>query len=155
MQGESMNESSIRMTQGDNPPSTSEIAQWIGKGAYQYWARVTQLIEQHYPGVFVPEWLFGGKKHGWSLRYKKNRPFCTLVPEKNRFAVLIIFGEAERAKVEDIRDRLSAQSRKEYDNATIYHDGKWVLLKIDTDTAVKDVERLLAVKRRPKNDDGA
>ena len=150
-----MNESSSRMTQRDNPPSASQIAQWIGKVPYEYWKHVTQLIEQNYPGVFVPEWLFGGKKHGWSLRYKKSKSFCTLIPEKNRFAMLIVFGAEERAKVEGIRDKLSAKTQKEYDNATTHHDGKWVLLTVESETLVKDVERLLAVKRRPKNAKGS
>jgi hypothetical protein len=150
-----MNESNSRMTQRDNPPSTSEIEQWIGREPYEYWKHVTQLIEQNYPKVFTPEWLFGGQKHGWSLRYKKNKSFCTLIPEKNRFAMLIVFGAEERAKVEAIRDRLSEQTQKEYDNATTYHDGKWVHLTVDNDTVVNDVKRLLAVKRRPKNSNEA
>ena len=48
-----------------------------------------------------------------------------------------------------IRDELSAQTRKDYDEATTYHDGKWLLLTVDGDKMVDDVERLLAVKRRP------
>jgi len=150
-----MNESNRRMTQRDNPPSVSQIAKWIGKVPYKYWKHLTQLIEQNYPGVFVPEWLFGGKKHGWSLRYKKGKSFCTLIPVKNRFALLIVFGAEERAKVEGIRDKLSAQTQKEYDNATTQHDGKWVLLTVESETLVKDAERLLAVKRRPNIDQGS
>lgn len=145
-----MNESNSRITQRDNPPSAAEIEQWIGREASEYWKKVTELIELRYPKVFEPEWLFGGQKHGWSLRYKKNKSFCTLIPEKNRFALLIVFGAEERKKVEEIRDNLSTQTQEEYDNATTYHDGKWVLLSVDNDTVVKDVEQFLAVKRKAK-----
>jgi hypothetical protein len=155
MQEEEMHESNNRITQRDNPPSDSEIAEWIGKKAHKYWKHVTQLIDRNYPNVFTPEWLFGGKKHGWSLRYKKNRSFCTLIPEKNRFVMLIVFGKEERVKVEAMRDRLLQHTQKEYDEAITYHDGKWVLLAIDTDKVLDDTMRLLAVKRRPKNDNGA
>ncbi|MGE5894108.1 MAG: DUF3788 domain-containing protein [bacterium] len=150
-----MNESNSRMIQQDNPPSDPEIAGWIGKEAYKYWKHVTHLIERNYPGVFAPEWLFGGKKHGWSLRYKKNKSFCTLIPEKNRFAVLIVFGAEERAKAEAIRDSLSTHTRKEYDEATTYRDGKWVLCMINNDKVVEDVRKLLAIKRKPKNSNAA
>jgi len=122
----------------------------MGKDACTYWKKVTQLIEKFYPNVFTPEWLFGGKKHGWSLRYKKSKSFCTLIPEKNQFLLQIVFGEKERENVEAIKKGLSQKTRKEYDKATIYHDGKWLLLKIDTEKMVDDVIRLLAVKRRPK-----
>ena len=139
------------MTASEKPPTPSQVADWIGRDAYGFWKRVTQLIEQNYPGVFSPQWLFGGKKHGWSLRYKKGKSFCTLIPEKNRFVIQIVFGAEERAKVETIRDKLSSRTQKEYDKATTYHDGKWLLLSVDTGRVVDDVERLLAVKRKPKN----
>ena len=146
-----MNEPDIRMTQSDNPPNDSEIGEWVGKEAHKYWNRVTQLIEQSYPNVFTPEWLFSGKKHGWSLRYKKSKSFCTLVPEKKRFAMLIVFGAEERAKVEAMKDSLSPRTRKEYDKAKTYHDGKWLFLTVDTDKVVEDVRKFLTIKRRPKN----
>ena len=150
-----MNEPNSRITQRDKPPSEPEIAEWIGKEAYKYWKHVTYLIELNYPNVFVPEWLFGGKKHGWSLRYKKSKSFCTLIPEKNRFALLIVFGAEDRAKAEVIRDSLSTYTQKEYDKATTYHDGKWVLLTINSDKVVEDVLKLLAIKRKPKKGNGA
>jgi hypothetical protein len=34
-------------------------------------------IKVAYPGVFTPDWVHGGQKHGWSLRYKKSKAFCT------------------------------------------------------------------------------
>jgi len=145
-----MNESGERMTCSDKPPDNSEIAGWIGIEAYEYWKKVTELIDRYYSDIFTPEWLFGGKKHGWSLRYKKSRSFCTFIPEKNRFALLIVFGREERGKVEAIRDELSAETLKEYDDAETYHDGKWVLLSVDTDTVLKDVMCLLSIKRKPK-----
>jgi len=147
-----MDEASIRITQREHQPSDSEIREWIGKERYKHWRHVKQLIEQAYPNVFAPEWLFGGKKHGWSLRYKKSKSFCTLVPEKNRFALLIVLGAEERTKVETIKDSLSEYVQREYDQATTYHDGKWLLLTIDSDTLLRDVMRLLAVKRKPKNE---
>lgn len=146
-----MNDATNRMTEPGNPPTASAVADWVGNDAYKYWEQITQLIEQNYPGVFTPEWLYGGKKHGWSLRYKKSRSFCTLIPEKNRLALLIVFGAEDREKVESIRNSLAKTTQKEYDQATTYHDGKWLLLAVDTDRVVKDVMLLLAVKRRPIN----
>lgn len=78
-----------------------------------------------------------------------------MIPEKNRFALLIVFGAEERTKVEAIRDCLSQDTQKKYDEATTYHDGKWLVLTVNTDKVVEDVRRLLAVKRRPKNDNKA
>jgi hypothetical protein len=123
----------------------------MGPKAYGFWTRVSKMIAQNYRDVFTPEWLYGGKKHGWSLRYKKSKSFCTLIPEKNRFVLVIVFGAADRSKVETIRHELSVRTRKEYDEAATYHDGKWFLLSVDDEDIVGDAEWLLAAKRRPKN----
>lgn len=61
----------------------------------------------------------------------------------------IVFGKDERAKVEKMRQELSEGTRKAYDEATTYHDGKWLLLGVDNEETLADVERLLVVKRRP------
>jgi len=45
--------------------------------------------------------------------------------------LLIVFGTEERAKVETIKKDLSRDIRKAYDEATTYHDGKWLLLTLD------------------------
>ena len=139
-----------RMIEPAQPPVDQEVAAWIGETAYAYWQAVVRFIERNYPDVFKPEWLFGGRKHGWSMRYKKSRSFCTLIPEKDRFALLIVLGAEERAKVEDLRDELSEITRTAYDEAATYHDGKWLLLAIDSDQALEDAMRLLAIKRKPQ-----
>jgi hypothetical protein len=131
-------------------PTASQVEAWIGKKPYQFWQRVSQFIEQDYPNVFTPEWLFGGKKHGWTLRYKKGKSFCTFIPERSHFSILIVFGAEERANVDAIRDELSPRTRKDYDQATTYHDGKWLRLTIDGESVLADVEKLLAVKRKSK-----
>ena len=150
-----MDENSLRMTEQGKTPTPKQIEGWLGRDAYGFWQRVTRLIEQNYPKVFIPDWLFGGKKHGWSLRYKKGRSFCTLIPEKNRLAILIVFGAEERRKVETIRRELSVRTRKDYDEAATYHDGKWLLITVDTYEVINDIELLLAVKRRSKQRNNA
>jgi len=145
-----MTETALRLTRPGLPPDHSEIADWLGAEAWEFWQALASFIEQNYPGVFVPEWLFGGKKHGWALRYKKSKSFCSFVPEQNRFALLIVFGAEERAQVELIKDQLSVPTRTIYDAATTYHDGKWALFAVDSATVIGDVKLLLAVKRESK-----
>jgi len=139
------------MTEPGQPPSAAQVAAWLGKDAAACWREMAGAIDKRYPGGFAPEWLYGGKKHGWSLRCKKSRPLCTFVPEKGCFLLLIVFGAEERAKVEAMRDALPAWVRKAYDAATTYHDGKWLLLDMSAKDSVATASRLLTVKRKAKD----
>ena len=145
---EAMNESNLRIVEPGQPPSPALLKSWMGGKAYGFWTNVSEWIAKNYPDVFTPEWLFGGKKYGWYLRYKKSKSFCSLIPERHQFVILIVFGAEERAKVETIRPQLSASTRKAYDNATTFHDGKWLSLRVRNPTAMDDVQQLLAVKRK-------
>jgi hypothetical protein len=145
-----MNEERMRLIEPGKQPTPRQLALWMGSNNYALWKRITLFIEKAYPGVFKPEWLFGGKKYGWGLRYKKGKSFCTLIPEKNRFAIQIVFGAEERSKVEAMQKEISSPARQEYDKAKTYHDGKWLFLAVDNDEVVADVKQLLGAKRKPK-----
>jgi hypothetical protein len=100
-----------RMTDGGRVPDEESLLAWLGNNNYSRWRKLTEYIDTYYSGVFVPERLFGGKKHGWGLRFKKSKSFCTLIPERKRFVVLIVFGKKEREKVETILNELSPPVR--------------------------------------------
>lgn len=138
------------MVDRSKTPDPQSVAAWIGADNYQRWAAALRFIETNYPDVFQPEWLFGGKQHGWSLRFKKSKSFCTLIPELNQFRLLMVFGAEERQKAEAILPELGSHVREDYLAAATYHDGKWLAVAVDSDEVFTDVQRLLAIKRKPK-----
>jgi hypothetical protein len=147
-----MSESGQRMVDGSREPDAGSVAQWVGAGSYRHWIHVIEFIESNYPGIFTPDWLFGGKKHGWGLRFKKSKSFCTLIPERGRLIVLIVLGGKEREETEKILPELSPRVRKTCTEATTYHDGKWLAIVADRDKILDDVKRLLVIKRKPKQE---
>ena len=138
-----------RLTDRDKKPAPSDVAALIGAENYARWTGLLAFIDTSYPGVFNGEWLYGGQKHGWTLRFKKSKSFCTFVPQGGSMEVLVVFGAAEREKVEGVLGSLESHARDDYLGAHTYHDGKWVLIAADSDEAVSDIETLLQVKRRP------
>jgi hypothetical protein len=143
-----MNPWDLRMLDGKTTPDSASAAKWIGP-AYKHWTRIQRFIEANYPGVFAPDWWFGGKRFGWSLRYKKSKSFCNLIPEKGRMMVMLTFGRDERSKIEPELSRLTPRVKAAYEAAPTFHDGKWLALPIDGPGALSDVEALLVLKRRP------
>lgn len=138
-----------RLTDRSTQPTPNDVATFIGAQNYNRWTDLLEFIDARYSGVFTGEWLYGGQKHGWTLRFKKSRSFCTLVPERDSLKVLVVFGAAEREKAADVLGSLKSHARDDYVSAYTYHDGKWVLIDADSDEAVSDIKTLLQVKRRP------
>ena len=144
-----MDESPIRLTQ-ENSPNDSDVSKLLGNKAYKYWSQLENFISEQYPGIFNRQWLSGGKKSGWYLRFKKSKSFCSFIPEENIFKIQIVFGAKEREQVESVRTSLTNSTQKMYDEAKIYHDGKWLYMYVDNDEVVEDIKKLLKIKRKPK-----
>jgi hypothetical protein len=138
-----------RITDKSAPPNDGTVRDWIGPGAFKHWAGLQNWIEEFYPDVFAPDWLYGGEKRGRSLRYKKTKAFCTLMPEYKRFSALVVLGGAERAKFEARRHVWRSQLVKLYDEATTYIDGKWLTVAVSSADDRRDVTELLTMKRPP------
>ena len=139
-----------RFTDKSAPPDDATIRDWIGPDAFKQWVALRDWIKAAYPGVFTPDWIYGGKKHGWSLRCKKSKAFCTFLPEYHAFSAVVVLGGAEREKVEARRDSLSPGLMALYDEAETYRDGKWLKIGISSAKELKDVTELLTLKRPRK-----
>ncbi len=139
-----------RLTDKAAVPDEAAVREWMGEAAFGYWTALRDWIAAPYPGVFAPDWTYGGRKHGWSLRYKKSKAFCTLLPEYRAFSVVIVLGGVERDKVEARRDELGPRLMALYDAAETFHDGKWLRIGIASDTDLGDAKALLVLKRPPR-----
>ncbi len=145
------NDNPVRLFDGSHQPTPEEVTALIGPDALRRWEHLMGFITENYPDVFpADDWIYGGKKHGWGLRFKKSKSFCILAPEQDRFLAVIVLGGAERAAVEPILGEFDPTIRELYESAFTYHDGKWLAVPVEEDTILGDIERLLAIKRKPK-----
>lgn len=137
-----------RMLDKDAPPTRETLEAWMGEEAWTRWVALQAWIKEQYREIFSPDWLFGGKKSGWALRYKRTKAFCTLVPEFGQARVIVVVGPAERERVEALLPELSAETQEAYASAESFNDGRWLGIVLDSDAALSDAERVLAAKRR-------
>ena len=140
-----------RITDPSAQPDDRTVRQWIGPEAFVHWTALRRWIAESYPGIFEPEWLYGGKNRGWSLRYKKTKAFCTLAPEYGRLSAVVVLGRAEREKFEERRYAWRPSLVKLYDEAKAYIDGKWLTLAIASTDDLHEVVELLTMKRPPSS----
>jgi hypothetical protein len=140
-----------RIADKSAPPDENTVRDWIGPKAFKHWAELRSWIDMSYPSVFEPEWLYGGKKRGWTLRYKKTKAFCTLLPEYRQFSVQVVLGRAEREKFEERRYSWRPQLVKLYDEAHPYPDGKWLTVAISSADDRQELMELVSMKRPPQS----
>lgn len=129
-------------------PTNEEMIILIGKPLFDIWTKLTDLIESKYDMERL--WNNGGKKWTYEYKYRRGgKSLCALYVKEKVFGFMIIFGKAEREKVEAIRSDLSPETQRIYDEATTYHDGKWVMFELTDTSLFSDMEKLLMVKRKP------
>jgi hypothetical protein len=128
-------------------PDERAIRDWLGPEAFVHWDELRNWIDEFYPNVFSPDWIYGGKKRGWALRYKENRAFCSLFPAYRQLSVLVVLGRAEQEKFEERRYVWSPSLVKLYDDSRTYHDGKWLTIPIlSVDDRIEVID-LMSMKR--------
>lgn len=129
-------------------PSNEELSALTGADRYLVWRELCNRIDRLYEMERI--WNNGWKEWKYEYKYRRGgKTLCALYARENRIAFMIIFGKDERAEYEAHRDRYSHEVQKVYDDATTYHDGKWMLFYLDDDSLFADLERLLMIKRKP------
>ena len=139
----------LRMMDGTHAPTEQEIIEFIGDPAKNAWMKLRQFLDEHYD--IPPEMIFG-KKHGWDIRYRRSgKTLITLTPEKGAVRILIVLGKKESEKALSMKNELNPKMYNLIENTKQLHDGRWLWIRLLQTSDAKDVEKLLPLKRRPKN----
>lgn len=132
----------------DQVPGEEQMTALVGGSLYQVWYQLTDLIDRRYDMERL--WGKGGK--AWTYEYKYRRggkTLCALYARENCVGFMVVLGKDERLKFEAERESYSQETRKLYDEAKTYHDGKWMMFEPKDTALFEDFVRLLGVKRRP------
>ena len=136
-----------RMLKKECKPTEAEMIKWIGKRA-AFWSDLTEYLSSYYD--HIPELDFGGKKYGWSMRYRKSgKTLITLFPECGGFTALVVLGKKEVVKAEIVFEKLSKRVQKLFRETNQLHDGRWLWIRPSTKKDIESIKILLNAKRRP------
>lgn len=129
-------------------PSQSTMTDLLGQPLFEVWKKLCEVIDEKYEMERL--WNAGGKNWIYEYKYRRGgKTLCSLYAKDNRIGFMIIFGKNEREKLEEIRDTLSDDVCRRYDEAKTYRDGKWVMFEPTDTSEFDDYMKLLAVKRKP------
>ena len=139
-----------RMMDGTHTPIEREMADFIGEPAKGAWAKLRRFLRENYD--IEPEMIFD-KKHGWDVRYRKSgKTLITLTPEKGAVRILIVLGRDESERALSMQNELSPKMFKLIEDAKQLHDGRWLWIRLFQTEDAEDIEKLLPIKRKTKED---
>lgn len=132
----------------DKIPTREEMSELVGKQKIHVWEEMCKMIESSYEMERI--WNNGGKAWKYEYKYRRGgKTLCALYAKDNCFGFMVIFGKAEREKFEAEREGYSETVQMLYDDATTYHDGKWIMFELIDTSLFADMEKLLRIKRKP------
>jgi hypothetical protein len=130
----------------DRKPSSRQISNILGPKK-PLWDRLLKFIASNYD--IPPDLSYGGKNYGWYLWYRRGgKTLVSLYPQHGHFVAQVVLGAAHAEAAAKLD--LGRNVREAIEAAPKLHDGKWLFLRVRTQTDVKDVEALLRIKRRPR-----
>lgn len=130
----------------EHGPTQAEIAAALGPVA-PLWGSLAAYIDESY-GI-EPAFVQPSRKYGWALKYRKGgRTLVSLTPDEGSFTALLVLGAAESDAARELD--LGEHVRHLLEEATQYHDGRWLFIEVQSERDVRDIQALLAVKRRPQ-----
>ena len=132
----------------EKTPSQSAMTELLGEPLFEVWQKLCSAIDEKYE--MERSWNTGGKNWTYEYKYRRaGKTLCCLYARSHCVGFMVIFGKEERTKFEEIRDTLSDAVCRQYDEAKIYHDGKWVMFEPTNTAEFEDYMKLLAIKRKP------
>ena len=132
----------------ERKPTSEELRALLGEEFFAVWNGVTAAIDEKYEMDRL--WDKGYREWTYEYKYRRGgKTLVTLYAKKDTVGVQIIFGKDERVKVEANRENLSEEAMRIYDEAQVFHDGKWVMFFPKDGSLNQDFMKLLALKRRP------
>lgn len=129
-------------------PTAQDLRELLGTQKYQVWTELCAMIDHLYE--MERTWNHGGKAWKYEYKYRRGgKTLCALCAKEDCVGLLMIFGKAERERVEPKLSHYSHAVQQVYQDATTYHDGKWVMFEPESTEDFEAFQAMLAVKRKP------
>jgi hypothetical protein len=127
------------------PPTRAELLAVLDDRMRE-WDQLVGWIESTY-GV-EPEPLFSGKDTGWVIRYRRSgKSLVLMMPMPGALKVVVVIGPSVADRVAELE--LQTATRRAFEAAHPYPDGRWLSLLAATPRDVEDITQLIALKSPP------
>lgn len=130
-------------------PSIEEISAYIGLPLFDTFY---QYINTEYQAICKIEYSKDVWARGWNVKFKKaGKSLCVVYPKNGHFTVLVVVGNKEKERVENLLSRLSKEIQELYRNTKEGNGQRWLMIDVLSDGCVyRDVLQLIHIRRESK-----
>ncbi|MEE0419238.1 MAG: DUF3788 domain-containing protein [Lachnospiraceae bacterium] len=127
-------------------PSLGEIGKYIGIPLFEAFC---QYMDEEYKAVCRIEYSKDVWARGWNVKFKKaGKSLCVVYPKEKYFTVLVVVGNKERERVENLLPQMSEEIRELYQTTKEGNGQRWLMIDIHVDNRVyQEVLRLIRIRR--------
>lgn len=138
-----------RMHNKEPLPTYDEIRRFIGNTSIKNFDKIITFIEENYE--FNKEICYGGKNYGVLIRFRRSgKTLLSLFPEKNCFSCVLVYGKKEIEQFENRKNEFSNYMNVIFNETKQYHDGKWLLIRIEEEKYINELIEMIKIKKKPK-----
>lgn len=130
-------------------PSIEEIEVYIGVPLFEEFC---QYMETEYRALCKIEYSKDVWQRGWNVKFRKaGKSLCVVYPKKKYFTVLVVVGNKERERVENMLPHLSKEIQNMYHNTKEGNGQRWLMIDMDSNGCVyQDALKLIHIRRESK-----
>jgi len=137
-----------RMLDKTHTPTQEEVVSFIGEPAGRFWVALHHFVIDTYE--LRPEWKYESAKSGWAMYCRKSgRALMNMAPDSNGFTVLVVLGAKEAEQALADAGRFGPNVRERLETAHVFHDGRWLWIRVQDMQDVEDIQKLLLIKKSP------
>ncbi len=126
----------------EHPPRKQEMIDLLGK-AHLQWSGLVTLVKEHYS--IEGEWKFYGKNYGWALRFRKGgKALVSFYPNEGFLTAQVVVSPSMVEGAHSMK--LRKTTLEAIDRAHPYPEGRWVFLRVNSESDAADVKKLLFLK---------
>ncbi len=124
-------------------PTAAEILDVLGPLA-EAWSAFGRHVHAAYRVQEDLKFMYG-QKYGWALRFRRGGRLLTAAyPASGAFVVQVILGGAALEQAQ--RSELGSHARQAIEAAHPYPEGRWLFVRVESQTDSADARRLVALK---------
>jgi hypothetical protein len=133
---------------GGRRPSLEMLSEYVGS---VLWDDLNCYLQTAYRTEPELGYSCCSARRGWNVKYRKaGRALCTLYPERGSFRVLVVIGRREEPVLQPLLPELSAGIVRLYEKTGRMAMGRWLMIRVSGEEALRDVKTLIALRRRPQ-----